>query len=1261
MADLRVMGEYVGPGERKSAERLAQDLPSSWVIYAGRKLAGPNKDDVDLIVVGEKLIFTLEEKSWGPVIVAGDNWWKVKGEIRHSPLLQVTTVAKKLASLLQKGVKDYGALKGKRVLAAVLLSHDTVVVLPEPNHDRDERIWRLDAAAAEMIDLESREPSALGGCRGAVLQYLDGLSAAEKKDRIGPYKVLSPIPAAGHEKAFEARSLEGQRVILKCYPIEQLKQLGDPMEFLARETKAINKIAELGRTWMALPPFESDAHGFYVVPVVPPTIGWTLEQDRLATKTAREDGLIGADDATVVVRNAFEALKDVHEEGLIHRALHPRRIWLAKNRLVKFSDFHLARIVGAQTIAPWADFDISENFRAPEAAADVGLATSESDVYSLTLSLASWLLGRDVTDWSVDDIRAALADAYPWSETFIAGLSGKASGRPSAAAMASAIILPDGSPAESAGDAPDDFRQGGVVGGRYELLDRLGAGGFAQTWKVWDRTVDVSRVLKQFHSLVPDQLRKEFQAADDLNFEKCGRVYDLQLSHDPAYLISEYVEGESLSTPGVERSTEEVRAIALDVLAALDYIHGKHRVHGDVTPSNVIVEMNGTGNAKLIDFGLATSIGERPAGWSPQFAAPELVKGGLATTAADLYGFAASMAYAMLGRAVTKIDGDAVRLIPPTTDELESWGPDGTLLLQVFLRGLSENPAERPQAASAFRELVTSARPVEQPTGTVHVGEGVSVPFERKINPTVTAIRRLYRSAVGGNAGNRGLDDEFASATYVPTLLDDDLLPRVLAKDFKVVLLSGNPGDGKTSVLVKLGDQLRTLGAVELDADAAGWTLELGGHRFYAIFDASESHGELSSDELVKRALLPVLRGEPATALVAVNDGRMFQFFVENDEFEDWWFLIKDQIDGGPYEGGGVLLVDLKRRSLADPGTDDGLAPRVLQTLVRQDLWDVCASCVAQTTCPLLANRNLLADGGAAAFGELMQISHLRRRRRATFRDVRSAIAWIITGNKTCEDVHAYASSGLNPLYWDGTATFDLAFSTEADDYLVQEWTDLDPAAVAAPAVDRLWRAMKDDPRTAYLNTPERIARAIYFQLGAVESDEIEASDLRVFRYLEEFTSMLKGVGTEGARDRILLGISRLVGAFGYDDKGLAMSSGAEGAVWAILHTVPADEFKLSSPRLPNQFIETMADRIVLTHESRASLNLTLDTVEVVLRAADGEIVNDAASDAIRQEIDSFVSQLRRRPSQSARIVDSSGSVASARISGGLIELESPR
>ena len=62
----------------------------------------------------------------------------------------------------------------------------------------------------------------------------------------------------------------------------------------------------------------------------------------------------------------------------------------------------------------------------------------------------------------------------------------------------------------------------------------------------------------------------------------------------------------------------------------------------------------------------------------------------------------------------------------------------------------------------------------------------------------------------------------------------------------------------------------------------AGWRMRRGGHTFVAVFDASESHDGKSSDELMFGALDPAPGDDPArrTVLLAINDGRLLQFFT---------------------------------------------------------------------------------------------------------------------------------------------------------------------------------------------------------------------------------------------------------------------------------------------------------------------------------------------------------------------------------------------
>src|SRR5262249_59782126 len=75
MAHLEVMGEFQGPGEERTATRLAAELPAGWYVIAGRKLSGESRDDLDLVVVGDRAVFVLEEKFWGPRLELHDQYW----------------------------------------------------------------------------------------------------------------------------------------------------------------------------------------------------------------------------------------------------------------------------------------------------------------------------------------------------------------------------------------------------------------------------------------------------------------------------------------------------------------------------------------------------------------------------------------------------------------------------------------------------------------------------------------------------------------------------------------------------------------------------------------------------------------------------------------------------------------------------------------------------------------------------------------------------------------------------------------------------------------------------------------------------------------------------------------------------------------------------------------------------------------------------------------------------------------------------------
>ena len=111
------------------------------------------------------------------------------------------------------------------------------------------------------------------------------------------------------------------------------------------------------------------------------------------------------------------------------------------------------------------------------------------------------------------------------------------------------------------------------------------------------------------------------------------------------YLVLEYVEGTRLDTFAEARQLDLPARLALllQVCAAVAHAHAHLIVHRDLKPSNVLVD--GEGRVKLLDFGIGSWLdretgGVAPAGarrFTPEFAAPEQVRGGEITTATDVY------------------------------------------------------------------------------------------------------------------------------------------------------------------------------------------------------------------------------------------------------------------------------------------------------------------------------------------------------------------------------------------------------------------------------------------------------------------------------------------------------------------------------------------------------------------------------------------------------------------------------------------------
>ncbi len=140
---------------------------------------------------------------------------------------------------------------------------------------------------------------------------------------------------------------------------------------------------------------------------------------------------------------------------------------------------------------------------------------------------------------------------------------------------------------------------GGVTKGatisEYVLVSKLGQGGFGEVWKAEHRQIAGKFVAIKIPSS-PDAMeliRREAVFQHQLDHPGIVRTIGLDTNHTPPYFIMEYIEGKNLrefmASEGILPPPYAID-IAVQVLEALAYAHGRGIIHKDIKPENILVE-----------------------------------------------------------------------------------------------------------------------------------------------------------------------------------------------------------------------------------------------------------------------------------------------------------------------------------------------------------------------------------------------------------------------------------------------------------------------------------------------------------------------------------------------------------------------------------------------------------------------------------------------------------------------------------------------
>ena len=342
---------------------------------------------------------------------------------------------------------------------------------------------------------------------------------------------------------------------------------------------------------------------------------------------------------------------------------------------------------------------------------------------------------------------------------------------------------------------------------RYDVLERIGEGAFAQVWRARDVAAErevALKVLKDPYLTVKDvveRFQREVFAVASIDSPHVVALFDFGISDDVFYLVTELLRGPSLRQLMGERpwTATDVYVIVGQVAHALKAAHGRGIVHRDLKPENIVlVEKPGGWQVKVIDFGFAQlpelerKLGLEPLTrkghlfGTPQYLAPELIRGRAVEGdgGPDLFALGV-VAYEMLagkrpwdGEDPMQVMRDVLAHLPPAVTTLhETLSPRVEEINRFLDRALAKERGERPADASAFfEELGRALFPGAAPSINQRLDQVSSRSIELRVRRDATEVNLDDNATVPFMTGSDSQRQAVGNDTLKQTALDSSAI-----------------------------------------------------------------------------------------------------------------------------------------------------------------------------------------------------------------------------------------------------------------------------------------------------------------------------------------------------------------------------------------------------------------------------------------------------------------------------------------------------
>jgi len=1131
MAKVFPIGQPANESERQAIGFLRDHFPDEWLLFHNFEMRqGEEVFEIDIALVAPHAVYLVDVKgTHGNIDVYGSKWYPEGRQPFFSPLAKLRNHAKTMATIIRESNTAQIELRKAHVHATILLTADDAAVFDQAGIDSPD-VTDFKHCLKYFSD-KTRIPShRLDNIQKFIKAIASAITGKAKPKTAATvyrdWQVEEKLGGTDRYTEYRAKhnllGKSGGMARLRVYQ-------ADPYQDETARKEEFKKISNAYRAVAHMPTHANilAVKDLFITEdedkVVLVTEDLPVQALRLHIK--KPTLALTFDQKLQVMRDVLSALDHAHRHEVIHRNLTPDAILVTKGAQARVTAFDFARVgknrSPESTVAGQIVEDLDPNYRAPELVKSEkesfpAEATIASDLYSIGLIFYELLTG-ELPFENVDQMMEA-DGKFPippsqhkpdlpkgideWAQKFC---EFDPEDRHASAAIARKalddLILPEAKNNTKPDDGaigpspaqilPDDLRnlpRDFVLAERFTVQKKLGEGGFGAVYKVFDAFSDVVRAIKiidKDRRSVFERLRREYKTLANLpDHPHVVKVIWADRMSDPKqtpYMVFEYIEGLDVSDliAAEALSLEDSVRLVHESAEGLVHLHAHGVYHQDIKPSNLLWTNRGV---RILDFNVAVSEKDdvQGGGGTRRYLPPDYDTKAEPDTPdridRDIYALGITFYECLTGMYPFDEPTPPIKTQPKDPKQFKGCADLSSSLVNVLVKMIAPARKDRFPSADEFLAALAEVKRYRSVLTTGEIGTGTKAvaklgfePTAPNSNPFVTHLLTLYSQSQLSNAGTRGLD-AIGKATYVATYLDERLKPALLKGEFRLVIISGNAGDGKTAFIQQFETFAESKGAM-MQRGVNGAVFQLKGHTYQSNYDGSQDEGNERNDAVLQKFFAPFAGKDGATwpqnqtRLIAINEGRLVDFFMEHEaEFPLLAEHIQKGLAGAPPEGGVAVINPNLRSVVAEPdGPQTSILERLITRMTQKEYWEPCETCDLKGKCYAYHNARTFQDPVAGPkvverIKMLFIITHLRGRLHITMRDLRSALAYMLVGTRDCEGIHQLYQNGgeesqnriLDGFYFNSW----LGGAAGSNDRLIALLSEIDVAKVSNPDLD---------------------------------------------------------------------------------------------------------------------------------------------------------------------------------------------------------------